>query len=82
MKEITAYICADGRLFTNEKKAIDYDEDLLGQEIDGLLRIYKLDLSRNQEFKGCLNALKDKKELKKAVSAILQILNHAEEMEN
>lgn len=79
MLEITAYQCADGSVFTNESKAKAHDDDLLGQEIDGLLRLYCLDITRNQEFKGCLSVMGKRKELKEAATAIMSILNHGEE---
>jgi hypothetical protein len=79
MREIEAYQCSDGALFTDEKKAAAHDDDLLGQEIDGLLRLYGLDITRNQEFKGCLSVMGKRQELKAAAAAILAILNHAEE---
>jgi hypothetical protein len=79
MQEINAYQCSDGALFTDEKKAKAHEDDLLGQEIDGLLKLYKLDISRNQEFKGCLSVMGKRQELKEAAAAILAILNHTQE---
>lgn len=79
MKQIDAYQCADGSIFTNEKQAKAHDDDLLGQEIDGLLRLYALDITRNQEFKGCLSVMGKREELKKAALAILSVLDHGED---
>ena len=79
MQEISAYQCSDGALFTNEDKAKAHEEDLLGQELDGLLRLFELDISRNQEFKGILSAMKRREEVKTAAAAILAILNHNQE---
>lgn len=79
MKEIHAYQCSDGAIFTDDKKAKAHEDDLLGQEIDGLLKLYGLDITRNQEYKGCLSVLGKRKELKEAAAAILAILNHHEE---
>ena len=79
MKTIHAYQCADGSIFTDEKKAKAHDDDLLGQEIDGLLRLYCLDITRNQEFKGCLSVMGKREELKNAALAILSVLNHVED---
>jgi hypothetical protein len=79
MQEINAYQCSDGALFTDEKKAKAHEDDLLGQEIDGLLKLYRLDISRNQEFKGCLSVMGKRQELKEAAAAILAILNHTQE---
>jgi len=78
MREITAFLCADGSVFRDERQAKNHDDDILGQEIDGLLRLYSLDITRNQEFKGCLAAMGKRAELKKSVFAILSILEHGE----
>lgn len=78
MREITAFLCSDGSVFQDERRAKSHEEDLLGQEIDGLLRLYSLDITRSEEFKGCLAAMKNRAELKKSVSAILLILEHGE----
>jgi hypothetical protein len=78
MIEINAYQCADGSIFTCEKQAKAHDDDLLGQEIDGLLRLYALDITRNQEFKGCLSVMGKREELKNAALALLTVLNHCE----
>jgi hypothetical protein len=79
MREINAYQCSDGAIFTDDRNAKAHEEDLLGQEIDGLLKLYSLDITRNQEYKGCLLAMGKRKELKEAAAAILAILNHPEE---
>lgn len=78
MQEITAYIAADGSLFTDEDKAEAHDNDLLGMELDGLLRLFKLEISRHQEYKGLLACMKERKELLKACHAIVHILEHSE----
>ncbi len=79
MKEIYAYQCSDGAIFTDDRKAKAHEEDLLGQEIDGLLRLYSLDITRNQEYKGCLSVMGKRQELAKAAAAILAILHHSKE---
>jgi hypothetical protein len=76
MKEINAYQCSDGAIFPDERLAKAHEDDLLGQEIDGLLKLYKLDISRNQEYKGCLAVMQNRQELRKAASLILAILEH------
>ena len=78
MKELTAYQCSDGAIFIDDRNAKAHEEDLLGQEIDGLLKLYGLDISRNQEYKGCLSVMGKRQELKEAAAAILVILNHSE----
>jgi hypothetical protein len=79
MREINAYQCSDGAIFTDDRNAKAHEDDLLGQEIDGLLKLYGLDISRNQEYKGCLSVMGKRQELQEAVSAILAILNHSNE---
>lgn len=79
MKETNAYQTSDGRLFINEGTAKAHEDDLLGQEIDGLLRLYGLDITRNQEYKGCLSVMDKRKELKEAATKLLAILNHEED---
>ena len=79
MKEINAYQCSDGSIFTDDRNAKAHEDDLLGQEIDGLLKLYGLDITRNQEYKGCLSVMGKRQKLKEAAAAILAILNHQEE---
>ena len=79
MQEISAYQCSDGALFTDDRNAKAHEEDLLGQEIDGLLKLYGLDITRSQEFKGCLSVMGKRQELAEASAAILAILNHSKE---
>jgi hypothetical protein len=82
MLEITAYQCADGSLFLDESNAKAHEDDLLGQEIDGLLKLYGLDITRAQEYKGCLSVMGKRKELLEASRAILSILTHTKEGED
>ena len=81
MKTIEAILCCDGSIFTNEAKAKAHEEDLLGQEVDGLLRLFCLDITRNQEYKGCLSAMAKRKELKQSARAILAIIEHSRDEE-
>lgn len=76
MKEVTAYLSADGALHASEKSAKDKDDDLLGQELDGLLRLFKLDITRNQEYKALIGVMNNRAELEKSIRVILQILDH------
>lgn len=78
MKEINAYQCSDGKIFEDKKKAQAHEEDLLGQELDGLLRLFQLDITRNQEFSGILSAMKSKKELLSTANSIIDILQHGD----
>ena len=74
MKEIHAYQCSDGAIFIDDKKAKAYEDDLLGQEIDGLLKLYGLDISRNQTYKGCLSVMGKRQELQKPPTQFLPLL--------
>lgn len=74
LQEITAYRCSDGSIHSDEKKAQAHEDDLLGQELDGLLRLFELDITRNQEFKGILCAMKKRPELLQAAKIIINIL--------
>jgi hypothetical protein len=74
LQEITAYRCSDGSVHADEKKAQAHEDDLLGQELDGLLRLFELDITRNQEFKGILCAMKKRSEILKAAQTIITIL--------
>ena len=76
MIEISAYKCCNGMIFEDEEKAREHEDDLLGQELDGLLRLFELEITRNQEYKGILSVMKKRKELSEAVEAILNILNY------
>lgn len=77
MREIQAYQSADGLLHADEKSAIARDDDIIGEELDGLLRLYKLELSRSQEHKGILTAMRQRSELLKACRLIVKTLEHS-----
>lgn len=81
MKTIEAYQCADGTIFEDEDKAKSYDDDLLGQELDGLLKLFEFGgkLTRNDEYKGLMKLLNNRKELQQSINLIAQILSHGEE---
>ena len=74
MREITAYQCVDGSLFQDERKAKAHEDDLLGAELDGLLRLFELDISRHQEYKAILSCMKKRNDLLKATKAIVMLL--------
>lgn len=79
MKEITAYLCADGSIYENERAAVAHDDDLLGAELDGLLRLFELDITRHQEYRALLCVMNKRGELLKSVNSIAQILNNQDE---
>ena len=74
MIDIFAYKCCDGMMFEDEEKAREHEDDLLGQELEGLLRLFDLDISRNQEHKAILSVMDKRMELLEAVEAISNIL--------
>ena len=76
MIEISAYQCSDGSMHTDEEKARAHEDDLLGQEIDGLLRLFALDITRVQEHRGLLRVMQNRKDLRVSLIAILKSLDH------
>lgn len=76
MRAIYAYQTADGQLFTDERKAKAHEDDLLGQELDGLLKLFNLDITRQEEYRSLLQLMKRKDELKRSIESILNILDH------
>ncbi|WNO06027.1 hypothetical protein [Rhodoferax mekongensis] len=81
MRQIEAYQCYDGQIFSDESKAKAHDEDLLGQELDGLLKLFGFGgkLTRNDEWRGLMNLMQNRKELRKSVDLIAAILAHGDE---
>lgn len=79
MQEITAYRCSDGSIHSDENKAQAHEDDLLGQELDGLLRLFELDITRNQEFKAILCVMKKRPALLEAAKLIVNILENDHE---
>lgn len=78
MREITVYQAADGSIHTTEKSAVEKDDDLLGQELNGLLRLFNLDLGKSQEYKALVHVMKNRDELLKATHAVVRIIEHSE----
>lgn len=78
MLEVTAYQCADGAIFENEEQAISHEKDLLGQELDGLLKLFEFGgkLTRNDEYRGLMALINNRTELQKSITAIAHILAH------
>ena len=75
IEEITAYKTIDGTLFNDYDDAKKHMKDLLGQELDGLLRLSKITLTRNDEYKLIMGWVEQEKELRESVNAIYNILN-------
>ena len=75
IEEITAYKTIDGAIFDDHDDAVKHMKDLLGQELDGLMRLSKITLTRTDEYKLITGWMAQEKELKKAINAIYKILN-------
>ncbi len=76
MKKILAYVCHDGEVFTDHAKALEHDEDKLGEELDGLLKLFKLELTRSQEHKALIQIMDNRVTLQAQLEIILSVLNH------
>lgn len=74
--EIEAYKTPDGKIFESKKAANEHYENLLGEELDGLLKLFKLDIERSREYKVLLQLLGNKAELKKQIAAIHRLLEN------
>lgn len=81
MKEISAYKTADGLLFDSEKQAQQHEDDLLGEELDGLMKLFPMDIYRGTLQKAIIHAMNNKKELKCCLENILQLLDFNEDTE-
>ena len=80
VREITAYQCSDGSLHAREENAKAHDDDLLGMELDGLLKMFRFDgsVTRNMEYRALVDIMKDRAELLKVLRGIVKILEHSE----
>jgi len=79
MKTVEAFECVDNKLFTDKRKAQEHEADLLGQEVEKLLKLYELDTPRHREVKGCLAVLDKRQALLACAWEIIGILTHCEE---
>lgn len=79
MKTIEAYETVDGQIFDDEDKAKAHEVDLIGQEIDGILRlVLKLDVNRYELLRGFTEAMKDRRELKASIAKLHRYLSFEE----
>lgn len=78
MKTIEAYQSADGALYLDAAKARARDDDLLGEALDGLFALFELDVSRSQQYKALLCAMKKRPALRAAMLEALRVLDHAD----
>lgn len=71
MRQVEVFKTVDGKLFEDEELAVNHENDLIGQELDGLLlHVLKLDIERSRQFKALLNAIENKTELRKVVDRL------------
>jgi len=78
MKTIEAYQASDGQLFTDAVQCRKHQEDIIGADIDGLLQMFELDISRNQQFKAVLCVMKKRDSLTHVLRELLEHLDHDE----
>lgn len=78
MKTIEAYQSSDGMLFHDERKCRQHQTDIIGADIDGLLMMFELDITRNQQFKAALTVMGKQPELISVLRALLVHLEHGE----
>lgn len=80
-KTVECYQTYDGKLFTSEVEAKARADDILGAELDGLLRIAELDITRTQEYKTVLAWMKDRERLTKIIDNLYAILHFEDDGE-
>lgn len=81
MKTIEAYQSSDGQLFTDAVQCRKHQDDIIGADIDGLLQMFELDISRNQQFKAVLCVMKKRDSLTYVLRELLEHLEHDDERE-
>lgn len=78
MQLVECYRTNDGRLWLDEKQAKEHEDDLIGQELGELFKLFQL-VSGNQAighsaiFFACRNALADRAKLKSICEAICNV---------
>jgi hypothetical protein len=78
MKTIEAFQVSDGRIFTDERDAHKAQDDIIGEEIDGLLKLFNLDITRNQQYKAVLEAMNKRDTLRSTIKVLLGHLEHTD----
>jgi len=78
MKTIEAYQASDGMLFHDERRCRQHQTDIIGADIDGLLMMFELDITRNQQFKAVLTVMGKQPELISVLRALLVHLEHGD----
>jgi hypothetical protein len=74
-KTVVCYQTYDGKLFTDDRKAKEHSDDLLGEELDGLFKLANMDIERSRQMKALLTLMKDRKALKQSIDKLHGILN-------
>lgn len=75
-REVTSFLTSDGKLFECENAARKHSRDLLGQELDALVRLAIPDITRAENYKAAMNLLveSNREELKNLINSISEIL--------
>lgn len=76
MQPIECFKTYDGQLFESEEQALAHADDILGEELDGLLRIADHNMTRNEEYKFIVSLLKNRDALRTAVFKLADILKY------
>lgn len=76
MKNIEAFQYPDGKIFINKKDAKNHENDLLGQELDGLLQLFNTDLGQTSKYKSIIQLMNRRSELLISIKSIVHILEH------
>ena len=82
MRTVEAYQSADGALHLDEKSAKARDDDLLGEALDGLFRLFELDVPRSHQHKALLCVMKKRAALSQSIAEIAKVLDHVEQNED
>lgn len=79
-REVISFSTSDGKLFECEDAARKHSRDLLGQELDALVRLAIPDITRAENYRAAMNLLEESNrgELIKLVNSIIEILLFAE----
>ena len=79
-REVISFATSDGKLFECENAARKHSRDLLGQELDALIRLAIPDITRAENYRAAMNLLEESNrgELIKLVNSIIEILLFAE----
>lgn len=79
-KETICYQTFDGNLFIEESKAIEHSEDLLGEQLDVLIRLAIPNIDRSLNYRAAMTLLskENRESLKELNWKIHQLLNFKE----